>query len=149
MDCRCYLRKSIVYIPTQGMMDKGLYRNVEPVAVVPLSNTEALRAAFSVAIARGNPRVALPKQSEIPPPILPKYAGVKSWSIFARDASTWAIDERSGKFKIIKYRKDSRLGWAEDRDNVEEFPAGTTATQVIDRMITILQEAAQTDASKR
>jgi len=88
MHCHCYLRNGIVYIPTQGEIHKGLYLDVEPVAVVPLSDRAALHRAFAETIARGNPNVPLPKQSEIPPPLLPKYAGVKAWSTFARNAST-------------------------------------------------------------
>jgi hypothetical protein len=143
MDSHCYLRKGIVYIPTMGMMDKGLYRHIEPVAVVPLSNTDALRRAFAETIARGNPKVPIPKRSEYPLPVLLKYAGLKSWRSFARNTSTWAIDERNGIFKIIGYQSDPPNGWTEDKDNVETFPSGTTAEDVIDRMIAILQEAAR------
>ena len=141
MHCHCYLRNGIVYIPTQGEIHKGLYLDVEPVAVVPLSDRAALHRAFAETIARGNPNVPLPKQSEIPPPLLPKYAGVKAWSTFARNASTWAISQRDGAFGINGYRKDGR-GWVPDSNSVEIFPTETAADQVIDRMIAILQEAA-------
>src|ERR1700739_2642387 len=36
-----YLRKSIVYVPTMGIMEKGFYRGIEPVAVVSVTNTGA------------------------------------------------------------------------------------------------------------
>jgi hypothetical protein len=57
MHSTCYLRKGEVYIPTLGMMDKGLYRHIEPVAFAPVSNTGALRRIFTEAFARGNPQV--------------------------------------------------------------------------------------------
>ena len=47
MNCHIYLRNGAVYIPTMGKMDKGFYRGVEPVAVIPVSNTEALRQALA------------------------------------------------------------------------------------------------------
>jgi hypothetical protein len=141
MHCHCYLRKGIVYIPTQGQIHKGLYLDIEPVAAVPLSDTEAVHHAFAETIARGNPNVPLPKQSEIPSPLLPKYAGVKTWSAFARDSSTWAISDRDGIFRITGYRKDGR-GWVPDSDTLQTFPPGTAADRVIDRMIAILEEAA-------
>jgi hypothetical protein len=143
MHCHCYLRKGIVYIPTQGEIHKGLYLDIEPVAAVSLSDTEAVHRAFAETIARGNPRVPLPKQSEIPPPLLPKYAGVKTWSAFARGASTWALKEEGGAFRISGYRKEGR-GWVPDSTNVETFAAGTAADQVIERMIAILLQAAGT-----
>lgn len=140
MHCHCYLRKGIVYIPTQGEIHKGLYLDIEPVAAVPLSNTEAVHRAFAETIARGNPSIPLPKQSEIPPPLLPKYAGVKAWSAFARGASTWAISNRDGVFQITGYRKDGR-GWIPDATAIETFPPGSAADRIIDRMIAILQRA--------
>ena len=50
-----YLRKGKVFIPTFGLVHKGLYRDVEPVAVVDVSDTEGLRRAFRETFARGNP----------------------------------------------------------------------------------------------
>jgi hypothetical protein len=142
MHCTCYLRKGVVYIPTLGMADKGLYRDVEPVAVTPLSNSGALRQAFAQAFTRGNPQVSIPKQPDTSPSVLLRYAGVKTWRAFARDASIWSIDERGGTYKILGYRKDPPNGWTHDRSLDETFPAGTTADEVIGRMIAILQEAA-------
>jgi len=127
MFLQCYLRKGAVYVPTTGMVERGFYRNIEPVAVIPLSNTDAVRRAFTETFTRGNPKVSALKRVGYPPPILPKYAGVKSWNTFARDASPWGIDERNGTFKIIGYRKDPPGGWREDNDDVETFPPGTSA----------------------
>lgn len=43
MRCHIYLRKGRVFIPTFGLVDRGLYRDIEPVAVLDVSETEALR----------------------------------------------------------------------------------------------------------
>jgi hypothetical protein len=141
MDSHCYVRNGIVYIPTQGMMDKGFYLDVEPVAVVPLSETKALHHAFAETIVRGNPKVPIPRPPNYPPPVILKYAGVKSWRSFARGTSTWSLGERDGVFRIHGYRKDGG-GWVPDQTTRETFPLGTTADQVIERMIAILQSAA-------
>src|SRR5689334_9756948 len=143
MHSTCYLRRGIVYIPTLGMMDKGLYRDIEPVAVIPMSNSDALRQAFIQAFARANPRIPILKQPDTSPSVLLNYAGVKTWRAFARDASTWSIDERDGIFKILGYRKDPPYGWTHDRSLDETFPAGTSADRIIDRIIAILREAAK------
>jgi hypothetical protein len=84
MNCHLYLRRGTVYLPTMGKMDEGFYRGVEPVADVSASNTEEIRQALRATIARGNPVVPILRRSEIPPPVLLKYAGVKSWSTFER-----------------------------------------------------------------
>jgi hypothetical protein len=142
MHSTCYLRRGIVYIPTLGMMDKGFYRDMEPVAMATLSNSDAVSRALTEAFSRGNPQVPIPKQPDTSPSVLLKYAGTKTWRAFARDASTWGIDERDGIYKIIGYRKDPPNGWTHDKSLDETFPAGTSADKVIERMIAIMQEAA-------
>jgi hypothetical protein len=48
----CFLKKGVVYVPTVAKLQTGAYTDIEPVAVVPVSNTESLRRAFLDAIAR-------------------------------------------------------------------------------------------------
>lgn len=62
-----YLKNAIVYVPTVGKMGEGFYRDIEPVAVVAASNTEALRVALSGAIAQGNPCVPMLQRRQWPP----------------------------------------------------------------------------------
>ncbi len=136
-----YLRKGIVYVPTMGKMDEGFYRGVEPVAVVSASNTEGVRQALQAAIARGNPVVPILRRSEIPPAVLLKYAGVKSWSAFERDMLFWDITQKDGIFRIAGQRKEPDGMWRDDPEQIIAFPPGATADDVVERMIAILQAA--------
>jgi hypothetical protein len=142
MHCHLYLRRGSVFIPSSGRVDKGLYRDVEPVAVVDVSDTEGLRRAFRETIARGNPPTPYYPRNAYPQPVVVKYAGVKSWGTFARGASPWNIEAKDGIYQIIGKRRDPN-GWVEDPEQMIEFPLGTTLDQVIERMIAILQDAAQ------
>lgn len=54
-----YLRNGTVYLPTLGKMGKGFYRDIEPVIVTPVANTEGLRKALEQIISRGNPDVPI------------------------------------------------------------------------------------------
>jgi hypothetical protein len=56
----CFLKKGVVYVPTVAKLQTGAYTDIEPVAVVPVSNTESLRRAFLDAIARKNAIVPNP-----------------------------------------------------------------------------------------
>ena len=119
----------------------GVYNDMEPVAVVPVTNTEGLRRSFLDAIARKN--IDLPPiKDKWPPPILLKYAGVKSWSAFARGTLTWNIDETDGTYRIVGHRVHPDGYWVRDPDQTTNFSPGTALDDVIGRMITILQEAA-------
>jgi hypothetical protein len=141
MRCHLYLRKGKVFIPTFGRVPGGPYRDIEPVAVVDVSNADDLRRAFRETIARGNPPIG-PYPRHNPPPVVVKYAGVKSWGAFARGALPWSIEEENGIFQIIGRRR-TLDGWVEDPEQTIKFPVGRTLDQVIDRMIAILREAAQ------
>jgi hypothetical protein len=141
MRCHVYLRKGRVVMPTLGLVDQGLYRDIEPVAVVEVSESEALRRAFKETIARGNPPTG-PYPRPNPPPVVLKHAGVKSWGAFARGASTWLVKQNQGRYQIIGHRREPN-NWAQDPEQTVDFPPGTTLDKVIDRMIAILQEAAR------
>ncbi|MFZ2064808.1 MAG: hypothetical protein WAV27_02395 [Xanthobacteraceae bacterium] len=143
MHCHVYLRKGTVYLPTMGEVEKGFYRGVEPVALVSVTNTESLRQALLATIARGNPTVPRLRRSEYPPPVLLKYAGVKTWSAFDRDASLWTISEAGGHFVIIPYKKRPTGESVQDQNDKIEFPPGSSADVVIERIISILQQTAQ------
>lgn len=135
----CYLRQGIVFLPTVGKVNKIVYFFVEPVAVVPVSNTGALRTALQQTINRGNPIVKYEREA---PPILCKYAGVKSWNTFARNASLWVMDETDGVLRIEPNTRDSKGAFTPDKNAVETLPAGSTIDDLIERMIAILQDAA-------
>ncbi len=142
MHCHLYLRKGIVFIPTSGLVHKGLHRDIEPVAVVPASNANAIRTALYATIARGNPPTPPYPPGSRPQPVVVKHAGVKTWGAFARDASPWSIEERGGMYHIVGKRRHPD-GWAEDPEQTIEFPAGAAVDVVIERMIAILQDAAR------
>jgi hypothetical protein len=134
----CYLRQG-VFLPTVGQVNKIVYFLVNPVAVVPVSNTDALRTALQETIKRGNPTV---KYDRSAPPILCKYAGVKSWSTFARNASLWVMDDTGGVLRIEPNTRDSSGAFTPDKTAVETLPADSTVNDLIDRMVAILQDAA-------
>jgi hypothetical protein len=146
MHCHIYLRRGTVYLPTMGRMDKGFYRGVEPVAVVAATNTEALHQALAATIGRGNPDVPTLLRREWPPPVLLKYAWVKSWSAFERGMQLWALKEKDGIFQIAGYTKQLDGMWRDDPQQTITFPPGSTVDDVIARMIAILQDAARPHA---
>jgi hypothetical protein len=141
MDWHVYLKDNVVFVPTTGALDKGVYREIEPVAVVPLSNTEGVRRALQATIARGNPPARY-SAGNFPPPVLLKYAGVKPWSAFARGTLTWSVEQTDGLYRIFGYRKNAKGYWERDPNQKTAFPAGIAADEVIGRLIAIMQNAA-------
>jgi hypothetical protein len=141
----CYLWDYVVYVPTLARRAREpVYTHIEPVGVVSIANTEAVRRTLLETIARKNPTIPDPDQkARDAPSIILKYAGVRSWSAFYRNASTWSIREDDGVTKssaIASIPKD--LG-CKTSSNKSSFRLGTTVDDVVDRMIAILQEAAR------
>jgi hypothetical protein len=109
-----------------------------------LSNSGDVRTALLEAIARKNVVIPDrdPKDLRAPPLIL-KHAGVKSWSTFFRNASTWSIREDDGVYRIGFWRKHPKGYWEPDLEREIQFPTGTTVNGVVDRMIDLLEESAR------
>jgi hypothetical protein len=140
----CYLKKGIVYVETLGAIETGGFVGIEPIAVLPVSNSDGLRQAFKEVFARGNPIEPSRLRADIPPPPILKYAKAKTWGEFARGTQPWTIrDDKDGSIKIVGHRKAVPYGWEADPAQIVSFPSSTNEDQIIDRMIDILQSAAK------
>ena len=138
-----YLKNGIVYLPAMVNQGTARYMEVEPVAVVPVADIIALRRALQATISKPNDFVAPSIEDARKPAVVLKYSGDKSWRAFMRGTSPWEISEKEGKFRISGHRIHRKGYWEPDPDQMIHFPAGTALDDVIDRMITILQEAAK------
>lgn len=143
MYCDVCLRNGTVYLPTMGKMGKGFYRGVEPVAAIAASNTGALRQALADTIARGNPEVPMLRRREWPPPVVLKYAEVRSWSAFERGMRLWSITKNDRNFEISEQKKQPDKMWRSDPVETITFPSESTVDEVVERMVKILRDAAQ------
>ena len=137
-----YLRSGIVYIPTVAKLTTGAYLDVDPVVVESVANAMGLHRAFLETNARKNPIISPPPKGKWPPPVLLKYARVKSWSAFVAGASMWSIKEADGDYQIVAYRDHPDGYLVADAARTAIFPR-TKVDTVIDRIIAILQKAAQ------
>jgi hypothetical protein len=143
MLANCYLKSGTVYVPTVVKLQTGAYSDVEPVAVVPVANTEGLRRAFLDTISKGNIVVPNPPKDNWPAPVLLKYAGVKTWPAFMRGAASWSIKENDGIYQIVGHRTHPKGYWEQDPEQKIYFQPGSTINEVIERMVAILQDAAR------
>ena len=142
-----YLRQGVVYMPTVARTDAGFYMNVEPVAVVPVSNTDGIRSALHELMARDATVIPTPKRNEYPPSLLPKYAGVKTDRAFMQGTAHWAVDEKEGDYRIIGYRVHKDGYWVQDAAQKIVLPTGSTIENVVEQMIGILRDAARRQLS--
>jgi hypothetical protein len=138
----CYLKKDRVYLPTVVHQATAVYMDVEPVTIVPATDTDRLRRALLETISKPNAFVPASVRDAREPSVVLKHSGDKSWPAFQRGASCWVIKHKGGQYKIAGYRTHSKGYWEEDPEQIVKFPPGTTVDSVIDRMIAILQSAA-------
>jgi hypothetical protein len=141
----CYLREGTVYVPTVARRASSpIYTTIEPIAVVPLNDHDAVRAALLNSLKRGNALMPDPDPQALrAPPIILKYARVRSWSAFFRTAWSWSITQEEGAYQILGYRKHPKGCWEEDQSQKIQFPPEATREDVVDRMMAILQVTAR------
>ena len=141
--CSLYLRKGIVYITTYGY-DGGLWVEIEPVSAIPLTNAVDLRQAIRKTIERGSPIIDI-RPGTHQGSIVAEHAGIRSWSAFMRDATSFSLSRRKNSaYKIETYRKMARgSAYEPDDSQTVVLPGDTDIDQVCDRMIEILQKRAE------
>ena len=137
-----YLRKDTAYLPTLGKTEAGFYSGIEPVAVVPIRDADAFVAAIKETITRGNPAIPTPKRDAWPEPVILKYAKVKSWSAFEKEALYWGIEEKGGTYQIEPGKRHPEGGWEDDRERIETLPNGTTVDDFAKRVVALVQSKA-------
>ncbi len=137
-----YLRSVTVYLPTVAQTDAGFYLDLEPVQVVSVADTPALRRAIQQTLASGNPRVPSPSRGKFPKPVVLKYANVKSWAIFERSTLYWKVVEKDGIYQIIPGRRAQTGGWEDDPIAKGLLPADIAIAEVAARLAPLVQMAA-------
>jgi hypothetical protein len=142
----CYLRNGSVFMPLLARTEAGFYKWIDPIAVVPVASTAELHQALADVIACGNPIIPTPKPNNDPVPATLKQAGVKTWKAWERSTTCWKLSENDGVYQIVGQKEGRHGGWVDDHDQTIKFPSGTSADRVIDRLIEILQAAAQGEA---
>lgn len=141
-----YLRKGVVFVPTVARTEAGYYMGIEPLRVVPVDDSAAVQAAIKDAMSAGNPIVPTPTRANFPESNLLKYAKVRSWSAFEKNALNWTIDENAGIYKICPGRRHPEGGWEDDPERIETLPADATIEQVARRVAALLADAAASDS---
>jgi hypothetical protein len=136
-----YLRQGVAYIPTVAQTDAGFFLDVDPVAVVSATDTEALQHAIKQAIGRGNPKVPAPTRAAFPKPVLLGYAKVKSWSAFEKGCLSWTIVEKNGVYCVKPGLKRPDHGWEDDPKRIEALQPGTDIDEVAQRVTSSVQAA--------
>ncbi len=139
----CYLKKGVVYLPTVVNQGTAVYMDIEPVRTVRVADTEGLRRALGDTMSKPNAFVPPSIEDARKPPVVLKYTGDRSWSALQRSALCWVIKDKDGQYKIAGHRIHQGRYWEEDPKQTIKFDPGTSAGEVIERMIGILQDAAR------
>jgi hypothetical protein len=141
-----YVRNGTVYVPTVARAESGghlgYFMDIDPVEVVPATDAGALQRAIKDVVTKGNPIVSAPQtRAAFPKPIVLKYAKVKSWSAFEKNALFWKIVEKDGIYQIKPGRRRPDRGWEDDPERIESLPPGTMLDAVVQRIALLLQIA--------
>src|SRR6478672_5546220 len=112
MLCSCYLRDYVVYVPTLARRAREpVYTHIEPVGVVSIANTEAVRRTLLETIARKNPTTPDPDQKARDAPF--DYIEICGYEVGLRLSQCVNVEHQRRRrvYKMIGYRKPSKGSW--------------------------------------
>ena len=138
-----------VVVPTLAQTEAGFYMEKEPVEVAAETDEAAIAAAIARAMSRGNPSIPTPPRgAKLPPPVVLRPAGVRSWAALERIARTWSIAEDHGRFRLVPQKRTPPRGWSEDESGALLLPAGSAPFDAARRMAALVAESARAHARK-
>ena len=143
-----YLRNGTVYVPTVVQTEAGFYMDVEPVRVVPATDSKVMQRMIMEAMSNGNPVIPTPTRATFPKPVLLSYANVRSWSAFEKDAQVWTIYVQNGNYQIKPGRRRADRGWEDDPERAESLPPGTVLDAVAQRVASLVEIALRMDGNQ-
>lgn len=128
-----------VYVPTVAKTEAGFYQTIEPVAVVELSDRQALIDVLKAMLLKGNPIIPTPRPpGRATSPIL-KYSPIKSLSKFDKEAVYWQIYEKGGVYEFGPLKRRADRGWEEDPDKIQKVPLDSTLDEVLSQVVRSVQ----------
>jgi hypothetical protein len=89
-------------------------------------------------VARGGNQKARAPDLSLPSPVA-RAAGFKSERAFEEKARGWAIERRSGVYRIIPHKRRRDRGWEEDDENAVELPTGASEAMVAAHLIDVIK----------
>ena len=135
----CWTHEGIVFIPTVVWIKGGGSIDIDPVAVVSISDrpelTDALDRALIRPIAIMPP---LPRDDARPNPVF-KYTRAKSWGAFERKETPWSISKHEGVYTIVAWRKARGEGHLYDENRCQKLPTDASPKEAVRRLIEILE----------
>jgi hypothetical protein len=132
-----YLRKNKLYIPSVAQTEAGFYLEVDPVDVIDRDDCDGVCAAVSRVLAMGNPIIPTPTRAAFPKWVILKYSGVRSHSVFEREAEKWSIQKDSHRYVLRHERRHAEGGWGEEPLYSESLP-DTISIEDLGRRIFLL-----------
>ena len=136
-----YIRDGTAYVPVVARTEAGFYMDIDPVAVIRVTDTEGLQRAIKDAMSKGNPIVPTPTRATFPKPVVLKHTKFKTWSAFGTGAECFEICEKGNIFQIQQAQKTPSGGWEDNPAKIESLPPGTTPADVARRVVAMVQFA--------
>ena len=141
MSWTVFLRRGLVIVASAAKTRAGFYMDVEPVRVAESNDLESIGRAVKFVIDRGEVIVDTPTRASMPPAVVLKYAGVKTWSSFANGMSNWHIRRRDLRFVIEIPVNAASAAERSNRTSKEEMlPIGATSEDVGRRIAQSIQD---------
>ena len=130
-----YVRNGKVIIPTVVRTEAGFYIDINPVAVIDVKDTEALKSTLLATLQMHNPKVPTPQQQEEPGSVILETLGIKRWEAFERGAVFYTIHQGTGSIDIYTTGRGTDGMWIQDKGKHKVFDLSTPLLPVVNSII--------------
>lgn len=111
-----YAYRGRFFIPTVAKTEAGFLQEIDPVGIVGQGHVDVLTQAVESALARGNPTVPTPSRHQYPVPAIVRAAGVRSWTVFEKNAHLWRVESTGDGCVLITTKRAPDRGF-QDKDS--------------------------------
>ena len=129
-----YVRGGKAYVPVVAQTDAGFFLDIDPVAVIPVDDHEALIRTIAQQIATGNPVVAAPERSAYGTPVVVRAAGVKTWATFEKNARCFTAYRTEAGYELPPMEKTTQ-GWVENMQKAKKLPPLSSSHEVAQELV--------------
>jgi len=117
-----YVLDDHVYIPRMSRTESGVFLEKDPIDVVSTKDPNSVTAAIIGIVESEVPTVPTPERDGWPKPVIHKYAKLRSYAAFEREATLWSIVLRDdGVYRLAGKRRASPRGWEDDPAKILQF----------------------------
>lgn len=142
---RCYLRKKQVIVPTIAKADAGFYLDAEPVHVLDLSDSAAIKKELIAQMRQEEHEIPTPTSTKTPGSVILEALHLTNWQSFEKETVMYTLHRSNDGSALYVTGRAANGLWSHNKDYEHKFPKTATPAEIADAIVERLAWQAQTE----